>query len=169
MGDAGNAPDATTGLGAVNYAYSIGEFDVTAAQYVAFLNAVAGTDPYGLYSTSMAGNADCGIQRSGSPGSYSYSVDTRTPTARSISSSLVMRCRFCNWLTNGQPTGAENLTTTENGSYYLNGATSNAATSDAYAEGQRRLRTSHGKRMVQGGILKGGGTNAGYWAYPTRA
>ena len=31
--------------------------------------------------------------------------------------------RFANWLTNGMPTGSQDLTTTEDGSYYVNGAT----------------------------------------------
>jgi hypothetical protein len=35
--------------------------------------------------------------------------------------------RFANWLTNGQPVGAEGNGTTETGSYTLNGATSIAA------------------------------------------
>ena len=68
VGDPGNLADTTTGLGAVGYTYSIGKYDVTAAQYVAFLNAVASTDPYGLYTQSMSGPVDCNIQRSGSPG-----------------------------------------------------------------------------------------------------
>jgi formylglycine-generating enzyme required for sulfatase activity len=35
--------------------------------------------------------------------------------------------RFANWLHNGQPTGAEDATTTEDGAYTLNGATSRDA------------------------------------------
>jgi hypothetical protein len=35
--------------------------------------------------------------------------------------------RFANWLTNGQPTGSQDLTTTENGSYYVAGAKTNEA------------------------------------------
>ena len=35
--------------------------------------------------------------------------------------------RFSNWMQNGQPTGAQDLTTTEDGSYYLNGAMTDAA------------------------------------------
>jgi formylglycine-generating enzyme required for sulfatase activity len=34
--------------------------------------------------------------------------------------------RFCNWLDNGQPSGGENLSTTESGAYYINGGTSTA-------------------------------------------
>ena len=41
--------DGTTGDGAVNYIYNIGEYAVTAGQYTAFLNAVAKTDPDRLY------------------------------------------------------------------------------------------------------------------------
>ena len=53
VGDVGNAAD-TTGYGAVNYQYSIGKYEVTNAQYAAFLNAKAATDTYGLYSEDMA-------------------------------------------------------------------------------------------------------------------
>jgi len=35
--------------------------------------------------------------------------------------------RFANWMANGQPTGAQGFTTTENGAYNLNGATSGNA------------------------------------------
>ena len=37
VGDPGNAAD-TTGYGAVGYTYQIGKYDVTTAQYTAFLN-----------------------------------------------------------------------------------------------------------------------------------
>ena len=61
--------------GAVNYVYGIGTVEVTAGQYTEFLNAIAQTDTYGLYSSSMsAGEYGCAIQRSGAPGSYTYSV-----------------------------------------------------------------------------------------------
>ncbi|MGA2231252.1 MAG: hypothetical protein ABSH22_10170, partial [Tepidisphaeraceae bacterium] len=49
VGDPGNAPD-SNGLGSVAYTYSIGTYDITSAQYCAMLNAVAATDPYGLYN-----------------------------------------------------------------------------------------------------------------------
>ena len=44
----------TTGYGAVAYNYSIGKYEVTLNQYVAFLNAVAETDNCGLYNAAMA-------------------------------------------------------------------------------------------------------------------
>ncbi|MGO9114565.1 MAG: SUMF1/EgtB/PvdO family nonheme iron enzyme [Thermoguttaceae bacterium] len=50
------SPDHSTGYGSVSYDYAIGTYDVTAAQYVQFLNAVATTgDPYGLYNPLMGG------------------------------------------------------------------------------------------------------------------
>ena len=54
VGNAGNAAD-TTGYGAVAYAYKIGKYEVTNAQYTAFLNAVdpSGANANGIYSTSM--------------------------------------------------------------------------------------------------------------------
>ena len=50
-----SAPEATAPtpiVGAVDYAYNIGTYEVTNAQYVEFLNAVAKTDGYGLYNGS---------------------------------------------------------------------------------------------------------------------
>ena len=44
VGDAGNLSDGVTHLGGVTYAYRIGTFDITIAQYTDFLNAVAAAD-----------------------------------------------------------------------------------------------------------------------------
>ena len=48
VGDAANPSD-YTGYGRVDQAFSIGTYEVTIGQYAAFLNAVARSDPYGLY------------------------------------------------------------------------------------------------------------------------
>ncbi len=55
VGNAGNSADPSTGslYGAVAYDYLIGKYEVTIGQYTEFLNAVAATDTYGLYNTSM--------------------------------------------------------------------------------------------------------------------
>jgi len=129
VGNVGNAAD-TTGYGSVGYSYNIGEYDVTATQYTAFLNAVAGTDTYGLYNSGMAtaSFASCGISQSGGPGSYSYAT-TKNGDFPMNYVSWGDAARFCNWLTNNQPTGAEGIGTTETGSYTLNGVTSPAALS----------------------------------------
>ena len=69
VGNPGNAAD-TTGYGAVAYEYRIAKNETTVGQYAEFLNAVAKSDPYGLYNWLM-GNLSyvAGITRSGTGGS----------------------------------------------------------------------------------------------------
>jgi len=69
----------------------------------------------------------CNIQRSGSPGSYRYAIALDWAKRPVNFVSWGDAARFCNWLHNGQPTGAQDVTTTEDGSYFLNGATTDAA------------------------------------------
>ena len=52
VGDPGNPADAT-GFGAVPYVFQIAKHEVSNEQYVEFLNAVAKSDPHGLWSESM--------------------------------------------------------------------------------------------------------------------
>jgi len=76
VGNPGN-PDDTHAVGyrAVDYPYDIGKYELTAGQYTAFLNAVAATDTYELYDTyTWTYPKGCRIQRSGAPGSRSYTV-----------------------------------------------------------------------------------------------
>jgi len=115
VGNAGNAAD-TTGYGAVGYSYNIGTYEVTAGQYTAFLNAVATTsDSYGLYNTDMTSTYGCNIQRTGSLGNYSYSVDSDWANRPVNYVSFWDTCRFANWLHNGQ----QGEGTTEDGAYTL--------------------------------------------------
>jgi sulfatase modifying factor 1 len=128
MGAGGNGPDRT--CGAVDYTFNMGKFEVTAGQYTAFLNAVAKTDTYGLYNTSMdtaVYYGGCNIKRDGLSGAYNYSVASDWTNRPVNFVSWGDAARFANWLTNGQPTGTQNASTTEDGSYYLTGATSDPA------------------------------------------
>ncbi len=122
IGNSGNAED-STGFGAVNYQYKIGKYDVTIAQYTAFLNAVAATDTYGLYNTGMGTDLNiAGITQSGQMGSYSYTVmnNDGDSSHRPITYvSWINAARFANWMANGQPTGCQTASTTENGAYDL--------------------------------------------------
>jgi formylglycine-generating enzyme required for sulfatase activity len=126
VGNPGNANDTFgDGYGRVDYVYNIGKYEITAGQYTAFLNAVAATDTYGLYNDSMwSSSYGCKIERSGSSGSYSYSVASDWVDRPVNYVSWGDAARFANWLHNGQPTGAQDLTTTEDGSYFLDGALS---------------------------------------------
>jgi formylglycine-generating enzyme required for sulfatase activity len=64
----------------------------------------------------------CKIQQTGSSGSFSYSVAEEYANRPVNYVSWGDAARFANWLHNGQPTGAQDLSTTEDGAYYLNGA-----------------------------------------------
>ncbi len=173
VGNAGNANDPATGshYGGVGYAYNIGTTEVTVGQYTAFLNAVGATDTYALYSTYMATVLNiAGISRSGSSGSYSYSVigSANKPVTYV---SWGDAARFSNWLHNGQPAGAQNTSTTENGAYPLNGATSSAAllaiSRNAGATWFIPTENEWYKAAYHQPAAQGGDAD-NYWAYPTR-
>ena len=138
--NAGNANDPATGsvYGGVAYDYQIGKYDVTIGQYTDFLNAVAATDTYSLYNANMATDLYvAGIAQTGSSGSYTYSAIAPSGTTPAGASSPGNRpityvnwfdsARFANWMANGQPTGAQSSTTTENGAYNLANWTSGTA------------------------------------------
>ncbi len=118
VGNLGNLAD-TNGYGAVSYAYNIGTYEVTNAQYAAFLNAKAANDPLGLYNTNM-GSGLGGITRSGASGSYSYSTISRRENTPVNYVSWYDAIRFANWLHNGQGSGD-----TETGAYTLGALAAN--------------------------------------------
>ncbi len=172
VGNAGNAND-TTGYGAVAYNYNIGEYDVTAGQYTAFLNAVAATDTYGLYNTYMSYSNTtydywgCGITQNGASGSYTYSVaDANLPV---VDVTFWDACRFANWLDNGQPTGLSEDAATDNGAYTLT-STALANNSVIRNPGATWAVTSENewyKAAYYDPTLNGGA--GGYWEYATRS
>jgi sulfatase modifying factor 1 len=138
IGDAGNAAQSAAnrthsdsggdGFGAVDYNYRMARNETTIAQYTSFLNAVATTDPYGLYNTNMASDGNiAGISRSGTSGSYTYSVIGSGDRPITYVS-WFDAARFTNWLHNGQGNGD-----TETGAYTLNGATSGIITKNVGA------------------------------------
>ncbi len=127
VGNPGNAAD-TTGYGAVSYSYQIGKYDVTGSQYTAFLNAVGSTDNYALYNPNMGTDTKVAqISRSGTAGTYTYAVMNGTGNRPISYVSWWDSARFSNWMSNGQPSGAQVSTTTENGAYNVNGFTSGSA------------------------------------------
>ena len=83
VGNAGNAPDpspASGPYGAVGYAYNIGKYEVTNAQYADFLNAKGASNSAGIYNATMGHTGGTyrygNIIQSGSSGSYTYSVSS---------------------------------------------------------------------------------------------
>lgn len=155
VADAGNASDPATGFGAVAYAYRIGVDEVTRAEYAAFLNAVAASDPHGLYSPYM------GITRSGSPGGYTYAA---VDGGRSVAwVSWYDALRFANWLHNGQPSGAQGAASTEGGAYTFSGETSVGGRNPDAAVFLPTENEWYKAAYYQGG------TERWYWGYPTRS
>jgi sulfatase modifying factor 1 len=143
VGNAGNTADTADGdintpgvqrFGAVGYAYQIAKNETTISQYADFLNAVAKTDTYGLYSTSMTQSYINGISRAGVSGSYVYSEALGTGNKPITYVSWFDAARFCNWMHNGQPTGLQTVGTTEGGAYPLNGAVSGIITKNVAAK-----------------------------------
>jgi sulfatase modifying factor 1 len=185
VGDPGNAPDPLTGQGAVSYNYSIGKFDITIAEYTAFLNAVAKRDKYHLYSPqemiqmgwmgdSQAWNArrrpwETGIARTGNDGSYTYTVIGSSERIPADRITWFDAARFCNWLHNGQPADlGEVAGSTETGAYTLNGDYTKGG--ETRNPGAKWWLPSFGewyKAAFYDPSLKGGA--GGYWRYPTRS
>ncbi|MDX2016759.1 MAG: SUMF1/EgtB/PvdO family nonheme iron enzyme [Planctomycetota bacterium] len=163
IGNPGNARDWYTGAGAVNYVYNIGTTEVTNAQYVAFLNAKAATDTYGLYDTNMASFFG-GIVRSGAPGSYTYATVPGRENNPVTWVSFFDACRFANWLHNGQGSGD-----TETGAYLLDGVNPDDAASIGRYPGWRWAVTEYDewyKAAYHQPAAQGGDTDD-YWLYPT--
>lgn len=121
VGNSGNAPDTRyngIAVGSVGYDYLIGKYEVTAGQYTEFLNAVAQADPNGLYNTGLALSNGANIQRSGASPNFSYSVAADWANRPVNYVGVWDAARFANWLHNGQPTGPQDLGTTEDGAYH---------------------------------------------------
>jgi hypothetical protein len=122
----GNSSASITGFGSVSFAYKIGLYEVTVANYTAFLNAVAKTDTYGLWVNSIQASTNvAGTTRSGPPREYFYTAMSSTSGAKPYSSggtppfktlggqdssnclitwvTWFSAARYVNWMANGQP------------------------------------------------------------------
>jgi len=178
VGNAGNAADTNTGsvYGAVFYSYQIGAYDVTGSQYTAFLNAVGSTDTYGLYNASMGYSGAAQISQSGSSGSYTYAVMNGTGSLPISFVSWFDCARFSNWMSNGQPSGAQVSTTTENGAYNLvrplngNAVAANATNPNTNLAPTYRipLENEWYKAAYYSPDYGGAGVG-GYWTYATQS
>jgi formylglycine-generating enzyme required for sulfatase activity len=171
VGNPGNAGDPIQfegTFGAVAYEYAIGKYEVTAGQYAAFLNAVAATDPYALYDARMWTHAQgCKIQRTGAPGSYAYAIAPDWANRPVNFVSWGDAARFANWLHNGQPTGAPDLSTTEDGSYFLNGKLSDFELESVVREPDASWVIPTEDEWYKAAYHKNDGPTGNYFSQPT--
>ena len=146
---------------------------MTTGQYIAFLNAVAATDTYGLYNSRMRHpntislTTVAGSRRAASSGSYTYSVtDPNLPVTYVT---FWDACRFANWLDNGQPTGVSEDAATDNGAYTLTsaGMANNTVTRNAGATWAVTSENEWYKAAYYDPALNGGA--GGYYEYATQS
>ncbi len=153
--------------GSVGYEYQIGKYEVTAAQYTEFLNHKATvTDTYGLYNTYMADPTNywgCNIQRTGSEGSYRYSVASDWANRPVNYVSFWDAARFANWMNNGQGNGD-----TETGAYTLNGYNGSDGRSITRNPGAKWFLPSEDE-WYKAAYHKNDGVTGNYWDYPTKS
>lgn len=100
--------------GSVDYTYEISRFETTSSEYAEFLNAVASSDPHGLYHPSMGTDPLGSILRSGEDGAFSYSLRPGRENMPANFVSFYDAIRFANWTNNGR--GSSD---TETGSYTI--------------------------------------------------
>jgi len=172
VGNPGNAPDQDFGdgqFGAVADRYRIGKHEVTNAQYAEFLNAVAATDTHALYNGNMGSDGRGGITRSGTSGSFSYSVKSNFGNKPVNFVGFWDAARFTNWLHNGQPTGAQNSSTTEDGAYTLGGVTNPTNSSVSRNAGAQWFIPTEDQwyKAAYHQPAADGGDSDDYWLYAT--
>lgn len=166
VGNAGNSPDLETGFGAVSYNYRMGATEVTVGQYTAFLNAVAADDTWGLYThVGVTANIP-DIARSGNSGSYTYTV-IGSPNRPVTYVDWGDAARFVNWLHNGQPTGPQDSSTTEDGAYSLNGANHSAALNVVARNAGATWFLPSENEWYKAAYHQNDGPTGNYWDYPT--
>jgi formylglycine-generating enzyme len=168
VGDPGNVADVAhplSGLGdrrfgAVASPYRIMQFEFTTANYASFLNAV---DPLGVNPNSVVHPFHLqygGIQNTGTVNGARYSVQPGRENLP-VAASWFQAARVANWLHNGQGNGS-----TESGAYALNGQITGIS---PLAGPSALYSIPTVDQWYKAAHYKGGGTDAGYWLYPTRS
>jgi formylglycine-generating enzyme required for sulfatase activity len=167
VGNPGNPHD-THGWGRVDYEFEIAKYEVTAAQWVVFLNAIGASDIHQLYDTRMwTADRGCRILREGSPGNYTYSVAEDWANRPVNFLSWGDAARFANWMHNGQPTGEQDLSSTEDGSYFLNGVGSKSGLLAIEREPDATWVIPTENEWYKAAYHKNDGVTGNYFSYPT--
>lgn len=180
VSNAGNAPDPSDGdsstggtqnFGAVAATFRIGKFEVTNAQYVAFLNAVAATDTNALFSVNMEIDPRGGIDQFGTSGNFRYAVRAGMGDKPVVFVSFWDCCQFCNWLHNGRPGGLQSAGTTETGAYDLTIPGAVAGNTVTQSPGAKFFLPTEDQwyKAAYHQPASAGGDADDYWLYPTRS
>jgi formylglycine-generating enzyme required for sulfatase activity len=178
VGDPGNQPDTVPYygggelIGAVDYTFAIGKYEVTNAQYVEFLNTVDpeatnSLQPLGLYDNRRLNDPYVGFQVvPDAPAGQRYQV---VPGSANKPASIMdwwAAARFCNWMHNGQIAGG-----TEDGAYTIP-ADFTIPNTNLYIpprNADARFWLPSLDEWHKAAYYKGGSTDAGYWDYPTQS
>jgi formylglycine-generating enzyme required for sulfatase activity len=129
---------------------------------------VAKTDTYSLYSSNMTESTINGISQGGISGSYTYTVNPGSGNKPITYVSWFDAARFTNWLHNGQPGGAQDAASTEDGAYTLLGAMSGIIAKNGGAKAWIPSESEWYKAAYYD-PNKGGAGVGGYWAQATQS
>lgn len=156
-------------LGAVDYNYQIGKYEVTVRDWYCFLIAAAArcdqsqlVDVHHLWNKEMEPWITCAEL---SDGSHFYEVVKGKEDFPITHVSLLSAMRYCNWIEQGSPVfeaGEDIDAITEYRSYNFSKDGSVVESEDSHIY----LPTQD--EWIKAAYYKGGGANVGYWRYPTR-
>jgi formylglycine-generating enzyme required for sulfatase activity len=157
IGNPGNPKDTqwNTARGAVGYEYEISKYKVSNAEYSAFLNAVAKSDPHNLM---VSGGGE--ILRDGEDGNYTYTVLEGREKRPVLFVAVVDAMRMANWLSNGGKPGSD----TETGTYTFTGydvVSQRAANADYFLPNDDEWYKAAYYDPTKNGT-------GGYWQYPPK-
>ena len=165
-----------TRYGSVGYEYLIQKFCVTVEEYCEFLNAIASEkDEYKLWSINMSLSNHAIIKRQIHNNKFLYYPLKNKHRKPVTHVSLYNAARFVNWLSNGKPVGLQDSTTTEDGTYVLNGiSTSNNIEIFKNLLNPNTMNPpsywipSHNE-WYKAAYYKGNGKDSGYWTFATQS
>lgn len=157
-------------LGAVDYNYQIGKYEVTVGDWYCFLTAVAShcdqnllVDAHHLWSSEMESWITCAESFDGS---HIYEIVRGKEKLPITHVSLLSAMRYCNWIERGAPVaeiGGDIDAITEHGSY-------NFSEDGGVIENEgSHIYIPTEDEWVKAGYYAGGGRNVGYWEYPTKS
>lgn len=112
-------------------------------------------------------SSGCKIQQLGAPGSYTYHVSEERANYPVNVVSWGDAVRFSNWMYNGQPVGSQNLGTTEDGSYFLNGVTSDGDMASVLRRDDATWVLPLEDEWYKAAYHKNDGLANNYYDYPT--